>query len=310
MMDQDEQLSWDYAKRYAEILSTMPERLQRAIKDLRKDQPALGESREAIVPFAALNTLKIIYRSARFKIPIYFAASQLYPERFALAEDDTEKALLQTLGIKLFATLLTLVWYRRRLMKVSPSEDTTAVIESMLIAMELGFHAGKLLPDLGPGDAMMISAVRYAAVATLMVGDPETFRRYRNLHKGTLNGDFERERWKCDHAQISSYLLHAIGMPYGGVSDSGARRTVFDFREALLGQRTERTESDTLLRTWAAVVMAIDSIMRGKPNTAPLCEVGLSREYAKSFEAQAIDIVANGSSFRWMLRGGDEEPGE
>lgn len=298
--------SWDYAARYADILRTMPERLQTAVRELRKNQPESGDGLEGPVSYTSLSAVKIIYRAARFKVPIYFAASQLFPERFKAAEDDTEKALLTVLGPKLFATLLSLVWYRRRLAKLSSSDATESLVQDLLVNMEIGYLLGTAVPELGMADAIILGVVRFAALGTLLVGDAGTFQRYRNLHKGKFVPEFERERWGCDHAQISTYLLQGIGMPQTP-AQSGKRRTPFEIRESMLGRLHDDAASDPLLILWMKAIRVFDAVHSGKGGDTALQALGVDATVASEFLSYAAEVLSNGTSFGWMLRGGEDE---
>lgn len=114
--------SWNLANEYAGRVRSMPERLTHLLKVLRRSHIKAEESADDTISAECNLYIKGIDRFQSMKIPLYFAASQLFPQEFKDVEDDTSKALLNILKPGLFGSLLTLVWYYRRAYKYASPE--------------------------------------------------------------------------------------------------------------------------------------------------------------------------------------------
>jgi hypothetical protein len=123
------------------------------MRTLWKAHKAARPNEAPTISEEVLGAVKLIERSSILRVPIYFAASSLYPERFeANTDDDIGRAVVGILRPGLFAVVLTLLYYHRRLKKILPEVPLSAQLsEEYITAMEAGFCVG--IASSLPGDA-------------------------------------------------------------------------------------------------------------------------------------------------------------
>lgn len=289
--------SWDYAKRYANLLGPVPPRLSSGIKQLRQAH-IKGTSHEAqendpelgAISFTAV---KMIDQTPSLKTPLYFAASALFPVEFKKAQDNTSQALLNVLGPGLFSALLSITYLYRRLGKLQKSNHWELLSADILADMEIGFMVGKEIEILGSTEGLLAGGIRYLAIGPLMLKDAEQYHRYKNSRKSQLDREFERERWGCEHSQIAAYLLQMMG-----ISNS-----ILEMRDALCGITRMTPQFGADLVAISAAANWIDCLKNGPNPEVDLSHFSVTATTLASLTSQTKAILEKGSSFKWMARG-------
>lgn len=289
--------SWSMARRHAAFLSPIPPSVSIAVQALWKNHnEALVPGEQVQISAESYAAIRRVDKSAKLKTPIYFAATSLFPDRIqATTEDDTSKALLEILGPGLFASLLGLIYFHRRLNRICTAPEWETLSKELVLNMELGYIVGSTIETVGPALGALLGGIRYAALATFLIRSPDIYTRYRNRFKKKFDSAHERAQWGCDHAQISAYLIKELGFTKDIIEVSRVLRKVLAPGDILNHEMT----------VWRATLHWIDAIKDGKcPPDEP--------EFVKALEASPGDIsdlkqkterlFKEGSTFSWMLR--------
>jgi hypothetical protein len=289
----DSETSWVRARQFANLLNPIPFSVSNAIQTLwanHVENVALGSKS---VWDQSLIVVRQIDKSVKLKTPIYFAALALQPDDFETnTEDDASKALVQILGPGLFASLLGLVYLHRRCNKILTTENWTKLSEEYVLNMEIGYMTGLTMPQLGGPAGMLISGIRFAALATLLLWTPEHYLKYRRSKRRVLDLEYERSLWGCDHAQIVACLIRALG--YRTDAQEVTRAFRGDLRTALPGD----------LDAWRIGVEYIESIKQTAqlPQSSGETPLGSSHSTLADLVDDITEIMKEGSSFSWMKR--------
>jgi hypothetical protein len=276
------------------------------MRTLWKAHKAARPSEAPTISEDVLDAVKLIERSSILRVPIYFAASSLYPERFeANTDDDIGRAVVGILRPGLFAVVLTLLYYHRRLKKILPEVPLSAQLsEEYITAMEAGFCVG--IASSLPGDAagMLVAGLRVAALGAFLAHDPETFAHYRRSNKKPWDFEFERKTWGCDHAQIAAILMH----------DLQFHRSLFELAVVFRQDFGPHIQLPEDVASWRSALRLIDYTRTPSVPTPQLpyfTELKLADPHRIEMLMSRLNVIAEGnSSFSWMLRSskdGDDE---
>ena len=295
------------ARRHAAFLSPIPPSVSIAIQALWKNhKEALVPGEEIQVNQESYMAIRRVDKSAKLKTPIYFAATSLFPDRIqSMTEDDTSKALLDILRPGLFASLLGLIYFHRRLNRICTAPEWESLSKEMVLNMELGYIVGSTITAIGPGLGTLLGGVRYAALATFLIRSPDVYTRYRNRFKKKFDPAHERAQWGCDHAQICAYLI----------KDLGFTKDIIEVSRVL---RKSLNPGDSLnqdMAVWRATLYWIDAIKDGKcpPDEAAFVKaVEATPDDVSTIKEKTDKLFKSGSTFSWMLRttGEDKEEPE
>lgn len=299
---EDEQ-SWRTAKNYAFILEPVPSRLSQAITILEKNHLENLLTGQNLVSAESLKSIGLIDKTASLKIPLYFAASKLYPEKFKAAEDDTIKAIISVLEPGLFAALVATIFLFRRVNKLATNHPSWETLSKAFLAnTEIGFILGSAIPQVGAADGVLIGGIRFAALASFMLRSSEHYEKIKkNKHKPDVQN--EMQTFKCNHCQISAIILQSLGF-------SGS---TFDYSKALNFTNTELL-TDKRLNSWRTAINIIDSI---KEKSYQLKDSSLKRSFRdntashlENLQTQILHVLKNGSSFTWITRNSHDDLNE
>lgn len=301
-VDIDSEDSWAQASELANGLAPVPPQISTAIQTLWANHVENRQRGVAEIKWASFNSLKMLERSSMLKTPMYFAASELFPDRFKLQEDDTIKALLTVLEPGLFAAILGLVYCHRRLNKLckvaAPSEWET-LSKEIVLNMELGYIVGSTFERIGPEIGILAGGIRYVALAAALVKHREQYSRYRNLKRNKLDILDEHKRWWCDHAQVAGFV----------VTELGFRRDSYDIAAALRGKDADKRRVPEALLPWQACIAWVDALKTGKdaPDDAQLASFSVGPGQVEQVTERFDALFEAGSSFAWMFRGAGKE---
>ncbi|MCB0332062.1 MAG: hypothetical protein KDD55_01115 [Bdellovibrionales bacterium] len=306
-IDVDSQESWQHAMKIAKRLFVMPQRVLLPIRLLWR-QYLLADHDDVDVKIdpAAYASVRLIDSTVSFKAPLYFAASQLRRDQFSVAEDDTSKALLKTLGPGLFSVLLALVWLYRRAAKLSAPSQWVQFSPDILANLEIAIGIADETDKIGSADGALLGAIRHMALGGMLVKNEEHFKRYSNLHIRNGRFDFEDEhtRWKCDHAQVATCLLQLYTFTRTKIPERRDLETPMYVRSALLGKVEEIPKSLEELVVWARFIRLLDSINEKRGGgEVDFSWLGIDEHRAKELNALIRKVYEEGSSFSWLKRG-------
>ncbi|MCI5066625.1 hypothetical protein MRY87_12960 [bacterium] len=285
--------SWSAAQRSARLLGPLPSSVGNVVKSLWKDHLSALETGEVQISHTSNSAVRLVDKSSVLKMPLYFAAQELHPERFATVnEDDTSRALIKILEPGLFAALLSLLYMHRRFNKMCVAEQWEALSKEFILNMELGYLIGRGCPRISEGTGVLAGGIRFSALALYLKQDPSSYDGYRN-RKLLFDLEAEHERWRCDHGQVSGCLLRAFGF----ASDQMAAAF------ALRGHGDKETPSE--LVPWSVVISLMDALKQKVPlssvDLSPF-HFALSQSEVKSIEESTNTLFEKGSSFSWMLK--------
>jgi len=298
----DNETSWVRARQFANLLNPIPFSVYISIQTLWAnyiDNLSNGVNK---ITDQSLLVVRQFDRGSKIKTPICLAAIALQPDEVEKnTKEDTSEALLQILGPGLFASLLGLVYIHRRYNKILTTEHWMKLSEEYILNMEIGYMTGLTMPQLGGPAGMLIGGIRFASLATLLLWTPEHYLRYRKSKRRTLDLEYERSVWGCDHAQITACLLRALGY----------RTDVRDVTRALRADIREPLSAD--LEAWRIGLEYIESIKHtGRiPKGASGAPLGSTQSALADLVDDIAEIMKEGSSFSWMRSSpkGDDDPG-
>jgi len=290
--------SWAIARSYASLLSPVPYSVQSAVAALWAEHNRQMENPGSPISPSVFSALRLFEKSTKLKIPIYFAATTLYPDRVAeIQEDDTAKALLKILGPGLFAAFLALVFLHRRLNKIMPAEAWANMSKEMVLNMELGFIVGSSVTRLGPAGGTIAAGIRYPAFSTMLLRTPDQFKKYRVTKKRILDIEYEHSVWSCDHSQIAAYTLKELGLSMDLRKNAHALRQLND------DQMCELTGE---LAAWRAALRFVDAAKHGEDLGKFAGDLKLTETELASLKAKTEELFSGKSSFGWMFKKVDE----
>ena len=291
--------TWEIAGQYAGLVKTLPDRVSYLLKVLREEHIAGNEA----VSDRCLNYVREIDKLKPLKVPIYFGASHLVPDKFNASEDDTSKALLAVLGPGMFFSLLITVWFYRRLGKLVPATLWERFSANLLAEIELGYEVGCAVPDLGPSDGLIFATVRGVGLGAFALQDEEQYGRYLNLHKGKVNLEYEVDRFMCDHSQIGVYLLQTLHMMKTMPDGNRFEGSLLEVRESILGRIDSETLTVPWLKNCALVGKAIAELYTGMADYKWLKEYGASDDAVKRINGITTEMLSGTRNFSWLGKG-------
>ncbi len=308
-IDVDSQESWQKAMKIAQRLFVMPQRVLLPIRLLWRQYLLSGrnEGVQEVDP-AAYASVRLIDNTVSFKAPLYFAASQLRTDKFSVAEDDTSKALLKTLGPGLFSVLLSLVWLYRRAAKLGAPSQWVQFSPDILANLEIAFGIADESSKIGSADGALLGAIRYMALGGMLAKNEEQFKRYSNLHIRHGRFDFEDEhtRWSCDHAQVATCLLQLYTFTRTKIPERRDLESPMYVRLALLGKYDEIPQSLDELVTWAKFIHLLDTLNEKRGGSGvDFSWLGIDEHRSKELHAHIRNVYEEGSTFTWLKRGAE-----
>ena len=294
-VDFNSEESWATTRRYTSFLMPIPPSISYVLQLLRADYLASLQTGTVRVQSTTLSALHMIEISAKLKAPIYFAATELYPDRVdVLQEDDTVKALCDVLGPGLLGSVLALVYLHRRINKICADPQWETLSKEMVLNMELGFLVGSAVPKLGAADGVLAGGIRYAMLAPFLIATPEYFKRYRNLKHRRFDLQHEHKIWGCDHSQIAAFMLKELGFSLDLRANSHALRMFDDDEFCTLPPE---------LANWRAVLRFIDTIKDNGDLASGARELSLTPEELQDVKTKTEALFKGNSSFTWMFKG-------
>ena len=302
--------SWQLASCYMQLVTIMPPRILYAFKALRKLHiDSLDRSSDVDIDqafeamgFDSNTVLRPIDDLEGIQKRVYLGAQRLFPERFGRSQDVSSRAIYQALGPGLFSTFLILVWFLRRIKKHADEELWQEYAYDCMAATEIGYRLGTQIPALGSVDGSFLGLIRYVGVGTFFMKGNDLYRRYRNLHKGRLDIEFEESRWGCDHAQVATMLLQFLGFKSEEVSGVENWNPI-DVAVALRGDLEKLNKAcNPIVIRWAQCCAFMNSVMAGDKRLDVLEDQGITEEAALNFYRKCTRIVKDELTFTWMLR--------
>ncbi len=294
--------SWAIARTYSTLLTPVPYSVASGVAALWAEHSRQQENPGSPISPSVYSALRLFAQSTKLKLPIYFAATTLYPEKVSeLQEDDAVKSMLHILGPGLFAAFLSLVFLHRRLNKIMEPEAWANMSKEMVLNMELGFLIGSAVPRLGPAGGTIAAGIRYTAFCTMMLRTPDQFKKYRVAKKRQLDIDYEHSVWGCDHSQISAYTLKELGLSLDLRKNAHALRQLDD------DQMCELTGE---LATWRAALRFVDAIKHGQDLKKHAGDLKLSEEELADLTSKTEELFSGKSRFGWMFHKALEKPND
>lgn len=290
--------SWSIAQQYLKLLGPIPSSIGNAVKNLWQDHLLSTEKNEVQISFASNSALRLIDKSSVLKMPLYFAAQALFPDRFSqIKEDDATKALVKILHPGLFASFLSLVYLHRRYNKICNAEIWSDLSKEYVLHSELGFLIGSNASQITPAVGALAGGIRCASLAIFLRHDPVGYKEYRSRFS---NYDLfaENKQWGCDHGQIGALIIKAIGI-YSEHQVIAA---------ALRGHANQQLPPE--FKAFRTVCLIIDAIKQQQPIQdikLPKDALSLSSTELSNINNSVSDLLTKGSNFNWMLRSSKDD---
>ena len=175
-----------------------------------------NEKKISLAHNSAYNLIKI---SPSLRTALYCVANTYRKEDLTqLGEQPTARALTSLFQTQELAGLIAAIFlYRRFYKRIEPSERDR-LLPFLKQQVEIGWHVGATISNVGYGYGSLIGVVRYAALSTFISPDPKLFAKYRRelgIGKSIFRTDLEEEFWGCNHLQVAALILQSLGMGRG-----------------------------------------------------------------------------------------------
>ncbi len=289
--------SWTKARSILKAMGPVPSSVGNTVKCLWKDHLASVESNTIEISFSSKSAVRLVDKSSVLKMPLYFAAQDLYPERFSeVQEDEASTALIRILNPGLFAAFLSLVYLHRRFNKICPMELWEELSKEYVLNTELGYLLGKSSERIGKAVGTLMGGARFAALALLLKNNPDGFLTYRAKRKA-VDVHYEHEHWGCDHGQIAALIIKNLGFATEQFQIAGAIR----------GYAMEPLKDQ--YKAWNAAVALMDGVKAGhKLETVDLSLSGIEIPATdlENISKETNTLFEKGTTFGWMLKGSKE----
>ena len=293
--------SWQLAHNFAYNFKVLPERLSHVLRVLRKEYATKDE--EADISENCYMYMSGIDRFPALKVPLYFAASHLFPVRFKEAEDDTSKAILKVLEPGMFSSLLVIFWFYRRIAKGVDSSLWSEYSKGIMLDMELGYALGESLPGISAADGILLAGVCQIAWGSLLIENSDGYVRYNNLHAGRINLADEHKRFGCDHAQIATSLILGLGMLEWRRGLPRRQLEPLELRDIFLGRGHQNGLEDKWLRTCSKCIFMLDQIKQDKFSMEELEKMGASKHARENLQQSIANYFKGTPTFTWINKG-------
>ena len=290
---------WEDARKYAAYIGRPHTLFTNAIRYLR----GLSQQGTTILSEAEPYPLAVLLKSSSLRSIVYYAAAALRRDELSKLPHLDGFGLLRIFPPDELAAVLASTYLFRKVKKICDPRIWETLSQEIQIQMEAGFQVGSKIPAIGTSRGLLVGVVRYSALSLLSKKDPRGFKAFRrelNDNEKLFNVDGEVTRWGCDHLQISSILLQAMGM---GIPCAKA------IAATSLPDASEPDGAEIM--SWYAAKIWIQSLIEDEK--APACfgpESAYSADGEKlaALQERVDSIYEMGSSFDWIEKTKEDLP--
>lgn len=289
--------SWTRARSAAKLIGPTPPILQDTIPVLWNNHLCnLRDGNDSVYNESIVAAAKL-EKSAKLRAPLYFAGFTLFPEQFRQCrQENASQALLEVLRPGLLATLVSMVYFHRRVNRLCERPEWKDLAKQMVFNMELGYIIGDCFPAVGQALGLLLGGVRIVSLAPFLMLDPKNFNKYQSGKNVKLDIEFEQNRWGCDHEQIAAFVLANVG--FGG-----------NYAEMCFALRRDEEYARILrpeLKMWSTIIKLIEAARRKNfpPTKLEKAELLLGDKSSKIEECRRRieQVHTHGSSFDWFFK--------
>ncbi len=206
----DESDPWNIARSYSTLIGEVPDVLTSVVRKLARDYQAVS-SYTNISLFMARRLL----RAPGIKAPVYYFARSFYPTSFEDRDSVDTDTLLNILNPHDLACILATLYIFRRLKRICPAEEWQQISDRIHERTAVAGHMGVAIPDLGLGNAILLSSIRHLALGTFLAHHRAEYQSYRQQVK-TKKVDFDHNKenlsYGCTSLQVSGCLIQVLGI--------------------------------------------------------------------------------------------------
>jgi hypothetical protein len=305
LKDEQGKEQWLTALRYVDSIGKIASNFSTAVRAITLSELKYGNNRSPEARDTAQRyVLPWLRRSPSLKAVFYYAAESIYEEQLEHEKSLTLSKLLDIFAPGEVATIMGLVYLKRRLqIRVEPTEweRLSALFQ---IQMELGTLVGSKIPMMGAGAGMLIGGLRVLGFSALAMDDVERFKDYRrDTKRRGLLFDLEHEEkvWGCNHLHIASLLVQNMG--YGLQAGLGIGLGVSS--RGILSPQSWFSALDSETQCWQVAISLIEALHTGQefPRFIPVDhELYLDAAKEDALRQTANTVLAKGSTFHWTER--------
>lgn len=215
-------------------------------------------------------------------------------------------AAVDLLGVKASAIILAINSICERTLDSGPSAKVwSPLFKDMMSEIEIGYHLGLSLEQVGHEQGMVIGFSRLAGLALLLVSDPKGFTRWFEETKGHASDRrLTNLTFGCEPYQVSSILMQHLGL---GTQVALATASTLGHDHATI------IEVQPTLQTWRAAYHWLHALKQG--DNAPSCSTARttfaelctgeseehSPEHLTMLREQIADVRQSQSLWTWHL---------
>ncbi|MBX7137976.1 MAG: hypothetical protein K1X83_08335 [Oligoflexia bacterium] len=286
--------SWEEARRIASQIGPVPSSFTSCIHFLKKDFEATG-----LMGPRSKFALNRLLRSDIFRAPMYYGTCTFFHEEMEHYEHVDAPVFAELMGLDGVIVATSLLYLYKRLKRNSDQTEWAHLAKNILLDAELGGHLGRAIPAIGFTLGLMVGGIRQVSLGTFLGVDKKNFTAYRRKTKGAFDMTTEVAHWGCNHAQVGSLLLQAVGM---GVSQVDGLITGLD---------PSITNADSLAPDALKVRLVSIWIEALRTTGAPPDMVHNSKYYPLKKDldrllAKVEETRLHGTAFGWLERGKED----
>ncbi len=247
--------------------------------------------------------------SPTFKSAFYFYAQERDESELSLAMPLNYIKLLSLFSHDEMLAVLSLTYIYRLLSRRCDLEEWNRLMPKLGVHMQIGGYVGEKIEGVGFGNGMFIAGVRLLSQALLLFHNVQGYKQLRRNceSKGLLfDCKGETELWRCNHLEVASMLVSALGYGVGprmafGVNSQGL----------MTGPLQNSGEAERIeVEAWRATIAATEALhskgsippwLREQPQFSDV-------EAVAELERRTIGIVAKGTGFEWMHKSVSDLP--
>lgn len=215
-------------------------------------------------------------------------------------------AAVDILGVKASSIILAINCICERTLNSGPATRIWApLFKEMMSEIEIGYHLGITVEQVGHERGMLIGFSRLAGLALLLIKSPKAFTKWYERTQGKSDDRTDiLSVFGCEPYQVSTMLMQQLGL--GAEVALATASTLGDLDTMVV-------ERDPILHTWRATYLWLHALKDG--NDAPSCETARTTfaelcvapgargipEHLAMLQEQVAEVRQNQSLWTWHL---------
>lgn len=199
---------------YLSVFEPLPRVLPHTIRGIRNASALFAERPAVDLPLLLTKVTYLVLRAPTVAASIIGATWEYCTVHLEDNPELSAEKMPRLLGPDMTCAVLALSYVARKLASRCPSDQWESLYLPMRIHVSLGRIAGIILPEVGPGLAMLSAGLRYAAVGAFLAADPLRFEKYpiaTRQRDELFRLSTEKELFGVTHLQVAAGLTRLLG---------------------------------------------------------------------------------------------------